>query len=112
MDSLGTTRSKAVRRLVCAAGAKLFFLPRYSPYLNPIDRFLPNFETLLRKTLSGTCTAAVYPPGEVFGKSPCLTGCFKLDGNDNCLVATGLARKRGRVETVLIQPIPHCHHVF
>src|SRR5262245_455565 len=31
MDNLGSHKGKAVRRLIRAAGAKLFFLPRYSP---------------------------------------------------------------------------------
>ena len=33
MDNLGSHKGKAVRRLIRAAGAKLFFLPRYSPDL-------------------------------------------------------------------------------
>jgi hypothetical protein len=31
MDNLGSHKGQAVRRLIRAAGAKLFFLPRYSP---------------------------------------------------------------------------------
>ena len=38
MDNLGSHRSKAVRHLIRAAGAKLFFLPKYSPDLNPIEQ--------------------------------------------------------------------------
>ena len=33
-----------------AAGAKLFFLPRYSPDLNPIEQVFAKLKTLLRKT--------------------------------------------------------------
>jgi hypothetical protein len=36
----GDNRRRAVRHLIRAAGAKLFFLPRYSPDLNPIERVL------------------------------------------------------------------------
>jgi transposase len=37
MDNLGSHKGQAVRRLIRAAGAKLFFLPRYSPDLtNPV----------------------------------------------------------------------------
>ena len=36
-DNLGSHRSKAVRRIIRSMGAKLFFLPKYSPDLNPID---------------------------------------------------------------------------
>lgn len=35
MDNLGSHKSKAVRQFIRAAGAKLFFLPKYSPDLNP-----------------------------------------------------------------------------
>ena len=37
MDNLGSHKGQAVRQLIRAAGAKLFFLPRYSPDLNPIE---------------------------------------------------------------------------
>jgi len=35
--------------LIRAAGAKLFFLPRYSPDLNPIEQVFAKLKTLLRK---------------------------------------------------------------
>src|SRR3569623_2077265 len=35
LDNLGSHRSKAVRQLIRSVGAKLFFLPKYSPHLNP-----------------------------------------------------------------------------
>jgi transposase len=35
MDNLGSHKGQAVRQLIRAAGAKLFFLPRYSPDLKP-----------------------------------------------------------------------------
>jgi hypothetical protein len=37
MNNLGSHKSQAVRQLIRSAGAKLFFLPRYSPDLNPIE---------------------------------------------------------------------------
>jgi transposase len=37
IDNLGSHKSAAVRRAIRAAGAKLFFLPPYSPDLNPIE---------------------------------------------------------------------------
>jgi transposase len=39
MDNLASHKGKGVRLLLRAAGAKLFFLPRYSPDLNPIEVF-------------------------------------------------------------------------
>ena len=50
MDNLGNHKGKAVRRLIRGAGAKLFFLPRYSPDLNPIEQVFAKLKTLLRKT--------------------------------------------------------------
>src|SRR5216683_6102342 len=38
MDNLGSHKARAVRQLIRAAGAKLFFLPKYSPDLNPIEQ--------------------------------------------------------------------------
>jgi len=49
MDNLGSHKSLAVRQLIRSAGAKLFFLPRYSPDLNPIEQVFAKLKTLLRK---------------------------------------------------------------
>src|SRR5258706_9481871 len=37
MDNLGSHKGAAVRKAIRSAGAKLLFLPPYSPDLNPID---------------------------------------------------------------------------
>ena len=42
-----------------AAGARLFYLPKYSPDLNPIERFFAKFKHWLRKAAQRT-TEAVY----------------------------------------------------
>ena len=39
------------------AGAKLVFLPRYSPDLNPIEQVFAKLKTLLRKTNQRTTEA-------------------------------------------------------
>jgi putative transposase len=49
IDNLGSHRGKAVRRAIRAAGAKLFFLPKYSPDLNPIEQVFAKLKHLLRK---------------------------------------------------------------
>jgi transposase len=49
MDNLGSHKRQAIRRAIRAAGAKLFFLPPYSPDLNPIEQFFAKLKTLLRK---------------------------------------------------------------
>jgi len=50
MDNLGSHKGQAIRQSIRAAGAKLFFLPRYSPDLNPIEQVVSKLKTLLRKT--------------------------------------------------------------
>ena len=49
MDNLGSHKSGTIRRLIRAAGARLFFLPPYSPDLNPIEQVFAKLKTLLRK---------------------------------------------------------------
>jgi transposase len=57
MDNLGSHKSKAVRRAIRAAGAKLFFLPKYSPDLNPIEMFFAKLKHWLRKASRRTADA-------------------------------------------------------
>ena len=49
MDNLGSHKGRAVRVAIRAAKAKLFFLPAYSPDLNPIEQAFAKMKTLLRK---------------------------------------------------------------
>jgi transposase len=49
MENLGSHRSKAVQHAIREAGAKLFFLPKYSPDLNPIEQVFYKFKHGLRK---------------------------------------------------------------
>src|ERR1700678_3327584 len=46
LDNLGSHKGKAVRRAICTVGARLVFLPKYSPDLNQV---FAKFKTLLRK---------------------------------------------------------------
>ena len=49
MDNLGSHKAPAIRRAIQAAGAKLFFLPAYSPDINPIEQVFAKLKHLLRK---------------------------------------------------------------
>ncbi len=49
LDNLGSHKSKAARRLVRAAGARLVFLPPYSPDLNPIEQVFAKLKHLVRR---------------------------------------------------------------
>ena len=59
MDNLGSHKASAVRRAIRAAGARLFYLPKYSPDLNPIEQFFSKLKHWLRKAAQRT-TEAVY----------------------------------------------------
>jgi transposase len=54
LDNLGSHKSQAVRQAIRNAGAKLFFLPPYSPDLNPIEQVFAKLKTLLRRTAART----------------------------------------------------------
>jgi transposase len=62
LDNLGSHKGKAVRELIRSTGAKLFFLPKYSPDLNPIEQVFAKLKHLLRKaaarTFGNVCAAA------------------------------------------------------
>jgi putative transposase len=54
MDNLGSHRGKAIRQAIRSAGARLFFLPKYSPDLNPIEQVFAKLKHLLRKAAART----------------------------------------------------------
>ncbi len=54
MDNLGSHKGKAVRRAIRGAGAKLLFLPPYSPDLNPIEQVFAKLKHLLRSACERT----------------------------------------------------------
>jgi transposase len=49
VDNLGSHKAPAIRQAIRAAGARLFFLPAYSPDLNPIEQVIAKLKHLLRK---------------------------------------------------------------
>jgi transposase len=57
MDNLGSHKNDAIRKAIRSAGARLFFLPPYSPDLNPIEQVFAKLKTLLRKAEERTVTA-------------------------------------------------------
>ena len=67
MDNLGSHKGKAVRRLIRAADAKLIFLPKYSPDLNPIEQVFAKLKHFLRKTGARTIEAVCAAIGELLG---------------------------------------------
>ena len=84
MDNLGSHKGQAVRQLIRAAGAKLFFLPRYSPDLNPIEQVFAKLKTLLRKADARTIEATWRQIGA-------LLDCFTPQECANYLTNAGYA---------------------
>jgi transposase len=67
LDNLGSHKSKAVRKAIRAADAKLIFLPKYSPDLNPIEQVFAKLKTLLRKAAARTVDAISAAIGQLLG---------------------------------------------
>jgi len=67
LDNLGSHKGKAVRALIRSAGAKLFFLPKYSPDLNPIEQVFAKLKHLLRKANARTVEAVCAAIGQLLG---------------------------------------------
>ena len=66
-DNLGSHKGKPVRAALRAVGAKLFFLPAYSPDLNPIEMVFAKLKTLLRKADERSVEATWRRIGELLG---------------------------------------------
>jgi transposase len=54
MDNLGSHKSALVRRSIKAAGARLWFLPPYSPDLNPIEQAFAKIKHWMRAAQNRT----------------------------------------------------------
>ena len=67
MDNLGSHKGTAVRQLIRAAGAKLLFLPKYSPDLNPIEQVFAKLKHLLRKAAARTLETVCAAIGQLLG---------------------------------------------
>jgi hypothetical protein len=57
LDNLGSHKAKVVCHAICEAGARLFYLPKYSPDFNPIEQFFAKLKHWLRKAARRTTEA-------------------------------------------------------
>jgi putative transposase len=64
MDTLSSHKAAVIRKAIRAAGAKLFYLPPYSPDLNPIEQVFAKLKTLLRKLNARTVEAVIEAIGQ------------------------------------------------
>ena len=67
IDNLGSHKGEAVRQAIRSVGAKLVFLPKYSPDLNPIEQVFAKLKPLLRKAAARTLETVVAAVGELLG---------------------------------------------
>ncbi|EZQ12992.1 transposase [Halopseudomonas bauzanensis] len=54
MDNLGSHKSAAIRQLIRAAGARLWYLPPYSPDLNRIEQVFAKIKHWMRQAQKRT----------------------------------------------------------
>ncbi len=54
MDNLGSHKAKIIREIIKHAGARLWFLPPYSPDLNPIEQTFSQIKHWMRKAQKRT----------------------------------------------------------
>ena len=82
LDNLGSHKGDRVRQIIEARGAKLIFLPPYSPDLNPIEMAFAKLKAMLRKAAERTVDAlwdAIGQILEAFTPQEC-TNYFKHAG--------------------------------
>ena len=70
MDNLGSHKGQAVRQAIRSAGAKLLFLPPYSPDLNPIEQVFAKLKLLLRKAAERSVEASWQRIGSLLDAFP------------------------------------------
>lgn len=70
LDNLGSHKGQAVRRAIRAVGAKLLFLPPYSPDLNPIEQVFAKLKLLLRKAAERSSHATWRRIGDLLNAFP------------------------------------------
>lgn len=85
MDNLSSHKRPAVRQAIRRAGARLLFLPPYSPDLNPIEQIFAKLKHLMRKAAERTHEATWRRVGT-------LLECFSPDECANYLRNSGYAQ--------------------
>jgi transposase len=68
LDNLGSHKVAGVREAIEARGARLLFLPPYSPDLNPIEQAFAKLKALLRKVAARTVAALWDAFGELLDR--------------------------------------------
>ena len=70
MDNLGSHKSAAIGKAIRVRGARRFFLPKYSPDLNPIEQVFSKLKRALRKAEERTADTLWRRIGALIGQFP------------------------------------------
>lgn len=65
LDNLGSHKAEATRLAIAKAGARIVFLPPYSPDLNPIEQTFSKIKHTLRKSMGRSVRAVENAISEV-----------------------------------------------
>jgi len=65
MDNLGSHKGAETRNLIRSAGARLWFLPPYSPDLNPIEQTFSKIKQAMRSAQERTIEGVTRRTGEI-----------------------------------------------
>ncbi|WP_155904966.1 IS630 family transposase [Methylopila sp. M107] len=84
LDNLGSHKGKAVREAIRNAGARLAFLPPYSPDLNPIEQVFAKLKHMLRRAQERTVETT-------WRRIPTLLNDFSAEECRNYIVNAGYA---------------------
>jgi transposase len=70
MDNLAAHKVKGVREAIAAVGARVVYLPPYSPDLNPIELVFAKFKALLRSAAERTVEGLWQTCGQLLDRFP------------------------------------------
>ena len=70
LDNLGSHKGKAVRKAIRSVGARLLFLPKYAPDLNPIEQVFAKLKGSLRKAAARSYDAVSNATANILQQFP------------------------------------------
>ena len=70
LDNLGSHKGKEVHKAIRAVGARLVFLPKYSPDLNPIEQVFAKLKHHLRKAQARSYDALLLATAKLLDAFP------------------------------------------
>ena len=104
LDNLGSHKGKAVRTAIRDVGARLVFLPKYSPDLNPIEQVFAKFKALLRKVGARTYEAISDASAEILQSGRATSSKIRLP----LVVGTKLEGLKASCRTFMSSAIRWC----